>query len=70
MPRLVHHSIFVEGGIILLPSLFQCYFFTVEFGLCKQEGQLRVYGAGLLSSISELKVRIFTACLPLFFVCT
>lgn len=42
--------------------LLQCYFFTVEFGLCKQDGQLRVFGAGLLSSISELKVRIVNLC--------
>lgn len=35
---------------------FQLYFFTVEFGLCRQiDGSFRVYGAGLLSSVSELK---------------
>lgn len=63
-------SSLLEAELFLLPFLFQCYFFTVEFGLCKQEGQLRVYGAGLLSSISELKVRISTAYLRFFFVAT
>lgn len=26
----------------------------MEFGLCQQDGKMRVYGAGLLSSVAEL----------------
>lgn len=39
----------------------QLYFFTVEFGLCRQkDGTFKVYGAGLLSSVAELQHAITT----------
>ena len=39
-----------------IAKLTSCYTFTVEFGLVRQGGSLKAYGAGLLSAYGELKV--------------
>jgi phenylalanine-4-hydroxylase len=47
-----------EGGMRahrlgVLPLLARVYWYTVEFGLVKEHGALKVYGAGIASSFSE-----------------
>jgi len=38
-----------------LANLARVYWYTVEFGLLRQDGDLRIYGAGILSSYAETR---------------
>jgi phenylalanine-4-hydroxylase len=41
------------GNPVAVDLLSRIYWFTIEFGLIREQGQLRIYGAGILSSVGE-----------------
>lgn len=42
----------------ILRAMARFFWFTVEFGLMKERGQIKVYGSGLLSSFGEIEYAI------------
>lgn len=59
VPDFADFSEFIGKGAVIatdeqLEQLGRLYWFTVEFGLIEEAGEIKAFGAGLLSSFSEL----------------
>ncbi|MGE0883954.1 MAG: phenylalanine 4-monooxygenase [Blastocatellales bacterium] len=60
VPDFADFSEFIGKGAVIasdeqLEQLGRLYWFTVEFGLIEEAGEIKAFGAGLLSSFSELE---------------
>ncbi len=53
--RLVGEAAMRTSSPERLAQLGRVYWFTIEFGVCREDGALKAYGAGLLSSFGELE---------------
>jgi phenylalanine-4-hydroxylase len=52
MQALGHHGL-EALGMGAIHRLARLYWYTVEFGLAREDGRLKIYGAGILSSFGE-----------------
>lgn len=53
--RLVGQAVKRTSSAAALERLSRVYWFTMEFGVLLEEGELKAYGTGLLSSVGELE---------------
>jgi phenylalanine-4-hydroxylase len=53
--RLVGHAVKRTESAGALERLARVYWFTIEFGVLREDGKIKAYGTGLLSSAGELE---------------
>jgi phenylalanine-4-hydroxylase len=63
--RLVGRAVKASASTAALELLARVYWFTIEFGVVREEGKIKAYGTGLLSSAGELEAMQQTELRPL-----
>ena len=63
--RLVGEAVTRTASPDALERLSRVYWFTVEFGVVREDGQVKAYGTGLLSSAGELEAMLQAEMRPL-----